>query len=148
MFSRLKPKDFRLSISTRIALIFCILTFLIVSLSTYLITGLLKTTVLSQKSDELIEHTKRISSEFMDEETQSEFITLAIKLTQEEPNYWQNLQMSFDAVDRHVRQARIPYYISYTVYFVTQYGTPVLLAVRKTGRPRLNLQTECSPSAL
>ena len=148
MFSRLKPKDIRLSISTRIALIFCILTFLIVSLSTYLITSLLKTTVLSQKSDELIEHTKRISNEFLDEETQSEFITIAIKLAQEEPNYWQNLQNSFDSVDRHVRQARIPYYISYTVYFVTQYGTPILLGYNDQSLPVLPLTDEMQPKRL
>lgn len=145
MFKRLKRKDIRLSISTRIALIFCLLTFLIVSISTYLITNILKTTVLAQKSDELIENTKRISAEFKDYDIQSELITLAIKLSDEKSARWQDRQNSYDIVDRLVRQARIPYYISYTVYFITQTDKPVLLGSNDPYLPVLPLSDDMQP---
>ena len=145
MFKSLKRKDIRLSISTRIALLFCILTFVIVSLSTYLITTTLKTTLLGQKSDELRENTKRISNEFASFRTQSDLVTLAAKLADEKSARWQDRQTSFDIVDRRVRHARIPYYISYTVYFMTQDGTPVLLGSNDQFLPILPLTADMQP---
>lgn len=145
MLNRLKPKDIRLSISTRIALIFCVLTFFIVSLSTYIITNLLKTTVLSQKSDELIENTKRISNEFNDYEIQSELVSIALKLANEKGIRRQNLQSSFDIVDRNVRQARIPYYISYSIYYITQDESTVLLGSNDPYLPILPETADMQP---
>ncbi|NLK46067.1 MAG: HAMP domain-containing protein [Treponema sp.] len=145
MFRRIFPKDIRLSISTRIALIFGILTFFFVALSTYLITNTLKTAVLNQKSDELLENTIRISHEFKNFETQSELVKLAIRLSNDKTTRWQNLQNSFDIVDRHVRQARIPYYVSYTIYYIADDNVPIFLGSNDPYLPLLPITEYMQP---
>ncbi len=142
-FFRFKDmKNRSLSISTRIAIIFGILTFVIIVPSTYLITYVLKTAVLKQKSNELIENTMRISGELQNTKIQNELVNTAKNFVDSQTAQRPNLQRSFDIVDRCVRRARVPYYVSYTVYYLAEDNNPVFVGSNDPYLPLLPFTEE------
>lgn len=126
----------RFSLSTQIAIAFGVLTFVIVVGFSVLVTTFLRTAVLSQKSNELIENSQRIVEELKKNENYSQMLSMIDELGSNTGVAYQQFQDSFDLVDRITRQAGLPYYVSYAVYYMTD-KNPVYLGTNDPFLPLL-----------
>lgn len=108
-----------LSLSGRIAIMFGILTFFIVISFSILITTILRTAVLSQKSDELLQNTMNICHQLELPENQAFLVAAGQYIEDNLPLARTKQEDCFDLVDRIARQVRLPYYISYSVFYVS-----------------------------
>lgn len=130
----------RFSISSQIALIFGISTFVFVACFSFCITAILRSSVLHQKSEDLLNNSVRLCTSLSSHEVQNELKRLSDIVVTDSVNIYRALQNSYDLVGRVVRQERIPYYISYTLYYKYE-GICYLLASNDPYLPLLQ-QTE------
>ncbi len=101
-------------LSTQIALFFSIIIMCMVLISSIVMTSMLRTVVLKQKSQTLLQDSVRLSRFLVGQEYQTTFLSALSETSQN--NRLSILHETYDLVDRIARQAATPYYMSYAVF--------------------------------
>ncbi len=113
-------------LSTQIALFFSIIIVCIVLISSIVMTSLLRTVILKQKSQTLLHDSVRLSQYMLVSEYQKTFLDALNESSHNMRYSSSTLHESYDLVDRIARQAAIPYYMSYAVFGIANAETLIL----------------------
>lgn len=144
LIKKLRFDSLPFSLSTQIAIIFGVLTFIIVVAFSVLVTTVLRSTVLSQKSDDLLQNSIRIAERLSLTENQLTLTMIGEHLVSGDIASRKLLQDSFDLVDRIAHQVQSPYYMSYTVFYVKN-GSAVFLGTNDPYLPLLPYTKDSIP---
>ena len=101
-------------LSTQVALFFSIIIVCMVLISSIVMTSMLRTVVLKQKSQTLLQDSVRLSRFLVGQEYQKTFFS-ALNETSQNTSF-SIFHETYDLVDRIARQAATPYYMSYAVF--------------------------------